>query len=356
MANAILYGFHNLRDLLTERVTANNFQEVNQAIDATLQEHNRQMMALLALFAEPTTEYQVRYKSPKAKRLQPLDEGGRARPTKRAGFYDVGFPIHNAGDAFGVDYVTRVKMTVQEVNDWLAETMVGDKRWMRDQLLAALFTNVNWTYPDQLYGNLTIKPLANNDTDTYQVMAGGDAGATAQHYLAQAAAIADATNPYPTIHDTLMDHPENGGEVVAFIPSGLRATTEALATFTEVLDPRITPGNATAVLSGTLGIQTPGRVLGYETSGVWIVEWRSLPTGYIIATTTEGPRPLAMREHEEAELQGFKRVAERDDHPWYESQYLRMAGFGGWNRVNGLVYRIGNASYAIPSGFAAPLP
>lgn len=356
MANVVLYGFHNLRDLLTERVTNTNIQEINVAIDVTLAEHNRQMAALIALLAIETTEYQFRYKSPKSKRLQPLDEDGRARPTKRAGHYDVGFPILNAGDAFGVDFVTRAKMTVQELNDWLSETLIADKRWMRDQMLAALFTNVNWTFPDQLYGDLTIKPLANNDTDTYQLQTGGDSGAAAQHYLAQAAGIADATNPYPTIHDTLMNHPENGGTVVAFIPSGLRATTEALATFKEVLDPNITPGTATSVLVGSLGVNVPGRIIGYETSGVWIVEWPSLPANYIIAVTTEGPRPLAMRQHPEPSLQGFKRVAERDDYPWFESQYVRRAGFGGWNRVGAIVYRIGNASYAIPSGYTAPLP
>jgi hypothetical protein len=357
MANQVLYGFHNLRDLLTERVTDTNIPQINAAIDQALAEHNRQMDALMSLFVRTTTEYKQRYRSAKNKRLQPLDEIGRARPTKRAGHYDVAWPIQDAGDAFGVDYVTRVKMTVQEVNDWLAETMIADKRWLRDHLLAALLDNTTWTYPDQAYGDLTIQPLANGDATVYNLQSGADTGATAQHYTGQANAIgAGADNPYPVLRDLLMNKPENGGEVIAFIPSGLRAATEALATFIERTDPNIAPGTSTTQLTGTLGVSYPGRLVGYETSGVWIVEWMQLPAGYVIAVATEGERPLAMRQHPEAQLQGFRRVADRDDYPWYESQYVRRAGFGAWNRVGAAVREIADATYEIPTGYTTPMP
>ncbi len=357
MANQVLYGFHNLRDLLTERVTSTNIAVVNAAIDDVLAEHNRQMDALMGLFVTRTTEYKRRFVSAKNKRLQPLDEVGRARPTKRAGYYEVAWPIQEAGDAFGVDYVTRAKMTVQEVSNWLAETLIADKRWLRDHILAALFDNTTWTYPDQLYGDLTIQPLANGDGTLYNVQSGADTGADATHHTGQANAIGAAgDNPYPVLHDLLMDKPENGGEVIAFIPSGLRATTEALATFTEMADPNITAGNASDRLTGSLGVAVPGRIIGYETSGVWISEWSSLPAGYVIAVATEGERPLAMREHPEAELQGFRRVADRDDYPWYESQYVRRAGFGAWNRVGAAVREISDATYDIPTGYTTPQP
>jgi hypothetical protein len=356
MANQVLYGFYNLRDLLSQRVTDSLIPQVNAAIDATLAEHNRQMATLLSLFVQNTTEYKIRYRSAAAKRLQPLDETGRARPTKRAGYYEVAFPIQDAGDAFGQDYVTRTKMTVQEVNDWLSETLIADRRWMRDHILSALFTNVTWTFPDQQYGDLTIQPLANNDGVTYLVQAGADAGAQATHHIGQAAAIADATNPYPTLKDLLMNKPENGGQVIALLPTGLRATTEALATFKEALDPNIQPASTASTLVGSLNVPVPGTVIGYETSGVWLVEWPSMPANYIIAVATEGPRPLAMREHPEAELQGFRRVAERNDYPWYEAQYVRRAGFGAWNRVGAAVIEISDASYDIPTNYAAPMP
>jgi hypothetical protein len=173
--------------------------------------------------------------------------------------------------------------------------------------------------------------------------------------LAQAAGIADATNPYPTIYDTLIDRTENRGQVVALIPTNLVATTEALATFYPATDPNIRDGANTATLVGNLGQQVPGVVRGYV-DGVWIVEWRSLPDSYIIATTTDGEKPLAMREEPEAELQGFKQVAQRLNHPFEETHWERIAGFGAWNRVGAVVYRVGNASYAIPTNYTSPMP
>jgi hypothetical protein len=354
MANQILYGFHNLKDLATQRVNTVGVEVINTAIDQAVAEHNRQIAAITNFFCQPTTAYTARFRSVTAARLQPLDEHGRARPIKPTGYYDVAFPINMGGSAWGADYVTSIKMTVQEVNNALNTMLMADARWMRDHILSALYASATYSFTDPLYGTLTIQPLANGDAVTYQVFAGGDVGATETHQIAQAAAIADATNPYPNIYNELTEHPENGGEVVAFIPSNLRATTEALATFTPVADPNITVGANTDRLTGTLGASLPGVLIGYVDK-VWIVEWKALPDSYIIATTTEGDRPLAMRQDPEPELQGFKQVATRDDHPFYERQYMRRAGFGAWNRVGALVCRIGNGSYAVPTNYTPPI-
>jgi hypothetical protein len=354
MANQILYGFHNLQDLAAERVTTVGVGVVNTAVDQAVAEHNRQMNALMDFFVTRTTDFKTRFKSVTGARLQGLDENGRARPIKPAGYYDIGLPLQMAGTAWGYDYVTGQKMTVGDVQRTTQTMLMADNRWVRDKILAALFDNDGWTFVDPEHGSLTILPLANGDTQVYQVFSGGDLGATSQHYLAQAAAIDDgADNPFPAIYSLLTTHPENGGEVVAFVPSNVVAAIEALATFRPVSDPNVREGSNTAVLTGSLGGTLPGNIIGYVDK-VWIVEWRSLPDNYIIATTTEGDRPLAMREDPEASLRGFKKVADRDDHPFYERQYLRRAGFGGWNRVGAVVQRVGSGSYAIPTGYTNP--
>jgi len=347
-----------------QRIANLDIPVVNYAIDRTLEEHNRQMRALLDLFVQRTTNYSVRYRQQGARRLQPVDEKGRARPMKSVGYYDVAFPLQSGADAFGFDYVTRQKMTVEEVNNEIVAGMLADKRWIRDHILAALYTNVTWTFTDEsIRGTtptLTIQPLANGDTVQYGTFIGGDTGATENHYFATASAIADNANPFPTIYTELTEHPENGGaegDVIAFVPTNLMSTISALTLFREpvTLDRDITPATTTSTLTGTLGVAVPGVIRG-KVSKVWIVEWPFLPNDYIIAITTKGPRPLAMREDPEPQLQGFNRVAERNDHPWYESQYLRRAGFGAWNRVGALVYRIGNGSYAIPTNWSSPMP
>lgn len=358
MANQVLYGFQNLTNVLTERVTAVGVSVVETAIEATLTEHNRQLNAMMALFADTTTDFKRTYRTPGASRLQPVDEMGRARPRRRTGRYDIAFPLQRGGDAWGNTYEAGIKQTVAEAQTRLSELLTADARWMRDHIFSALFANTSWTYTDEDddAGSLTIKGLANGDTDTYLIQEGADAGATDTHYFAQANAIDNSNDPFPTIHDELTEHPENGGDVIAFVPTNLKATVKALTGFYPVADPNLQYGSAATQLTGNLGQALPGMVFGYHDDGVWLVEWKAMVSSYIIAVTTDGDRPLAMRQDTAPELQGFNRVADRNNHPYYEAQYLRKAGFGGQNRVGALVYRIGNGSYAVPTGYAAPMP
>lgn len=351
----LLYGFQTLKDFATRRVTEVGVTVVSEAINQSVAEHNRQMDAVMSVLTQRTTDYKTTFKTPVSARLQPLDESGRARPIKMAGKYDLGYPIQSAGIAWGNTRISREKMTVQEANDLTATLISADIRWVRDHLLACLFDNAGWTFTDDEYGSLSVKGPANGDTDTYLVLSGADSGATDNHFKAQASAIDGSNNPFPSDYEELMEHPENGGEAVALVSTSIKASIEALTNFKEPPDVNIQPGSATEVLVGTLGVAMPGKLLGYVDK-VWIVEWQAVPSGYYIMTTTQGEPATKMREHPETSLQGFNRVAERNNHPFYESQYERHAGFGAWNRVNALIRRIGNGTYAVPTNYAVPMP
>lgn len=356
MANQVLYGFYDLQSIFDQRVSDTTIPQINRAIQITVDEHNRQLASLFGLFIKRTTDFKVRYQSATLARLQPLDQNGRARPIQAAGYYEVAFPLQEGGTAWGANYRARAKMTVEEVNNITATMLMADIRWIRDHILAALFTNTSWTFTDPMKGSLTIQGLANSDTVTYNIMTGADAGATDTHYLAQAAAISDSADPFDAIFTELKEHPENGGEVVALIPTNQKSAVQGLSSYYPANDANLTLGNGVTQLTGRLGVEVPGTVFGYHDAGVWLVEWPNMVSDYIIATTTEGERPIAMREEPEPELQGFKKVGERNDHPFWEAQWLRIAGFGAWNRVGAVVQRIGNGSYAIPTNYSSPMP
>jgi len=345
---AVLYGLLNQKDLATNRVTTVGIRQVFDAIDQSVAEHNRQLDALVALFVRRTTEFQIRYETANAIRLQPLDNSGRARPTKFTGNYTVGLPLQSAGAAWGRDYVTGVKMTVADVARITAAMLDADSRWMRDHLLNAFFVDGSYTFSDDEHGDLTVYGPASGDSTVYQILSGADSAATDDH-VKGTGSFGAAT--FTDIHDELMEHPENGGgQVLTFISTADKSTVEGLTGFYPVADPNLRSGADVTELARELGVATPGELIGYLEKN-WIFEWRGMPSNYTVSTVLGAEPALAMREDPEAELNGFKRVATRDDHPWTEEQWLRRAGFGAWNRVGSIVYKTNNATYSAPTGY-----
>lgn len=357
MANQVLYGFVNLQNVFAEVIDDSRVRVIDTAIQRSVAEHNRQLDAVMGLFVEKTEEFKTRFKQTNGARLQPLDEYGRARPIQVLGYYDIAFPIRDAGIAWGTTFKASKKMTVGDANRITNTMLIGDRVWMRDQLLGSIFDNVGYNYTDPEHGTLAVKGLANGDTTPYLRLNTTVTG-TDDHYKAQANAIDNSNDPFPMIYDELVEHPENGGEVIALVPTNLLTAIMALAGFHEAADPDITPALTAARLTGSLsGVNLPGPIKGKHDAGVWIVEWKGLPDSYILAVMSQSEKPILQREEPEASLKGFYQVPEpRNDHPYYERQWARHAGFGGNNRAGALVLRVGNGSYAVPTGYAVPMP
>lgn len=358
----MVYGFHTLQQRFGETVTDVGEEVINTAITQAIEEHRRQMDAFTALFLRRgITDAQRTFRTQAAVRNQPLDEIGRPLPIRGEAKYSVGFPLQMSGQAIGRTWLEAQKMRVEELNRLMATILDGDRSWVFDHILAALFNNGDRTYTDLEKGDVTVKPIANGDATVYSVPAGAFAGSTDNHLLAQANAIADgADNPFPTIYQELSEHPENGnggaGRIITFIPSGLKSSVQALGTFYRPANADLTPGNADTILTGTLGVNVPGTVLGMEDSGVWVVEWPRIPANYMVSIATAGEPPIGERVDELESLRGFVEMDANEDFPWYQRNWMRQAGYGAWNRVGALVYRIGNGTYAVPTNYATIMP
>jgi hypothetical protein len=353
MANILGYGFRDLRDQADSVITEQLIPEINTAITETVAFHNQEMDRVLSLFVRRTTEHALRYRTPADARLQPLDEHGRARKIRVGAQYDVGFPLQAAGLAEGATDTTRKLETVQDVSDITVTMTMADKNWMLDHVLATLFADADWTFEDERFGALVVKPLANGDAITY--LGRNGSSATADHNTGQAAAIADLTNPFPGIYTRLTRPMGSSGRVISFVASNLVASVEALTAFKEPPDPNVRAAADAEQLIGRLPENVPGEVIGYA-NRVWVVDWARLPDNYIISIIEGGERPVALREYEVASLRGFRRAGERNDYPYFETQFKRDAGFGIWNRTAADVMEIGDATYDVPTGYAVPMP
>lgn len=355
MPNAIAYGFIGKDHLMDERVTLDNVREVRSAIADSVAFHNEQVERIMSEMVEVTTEHQVRFRYGNGGTLQPVDEYGNPLPVReKTRAYDVGFPIQGGATAWGDNRVSRALMTGQEVNDNTLGALRRDADWLKRHALAAMFDNEEWTFPDEEFGDLTIKPLANGDATEYRRK--NNVVDTDNHYLAQANAIDDTNNPFPAIRAELNEHPENtGATIVAYIPSNLRGAVEGLTNFYEIGDPNIRLGQGTAALDGNVAPGMGDEFIGYV-DGVWIIEWQLLPDNYIVAVARGAEeKPLRMRQYPVSDLQGLFTEEHSPDGNLQEHRFIRFAGFGAYNRVGALVYRIGNAAYAVPAEYDAPL-
>lgn len=351
MPNSTAYGFMSIKDLFVERV-ADNLTIVGTAIADSIAEYQREMDAMLSILIQPTTDYSIRYQLPGSGTLQPLDQHGNPLPILPSGFYDIAFPIQGAGTAWGNNRITRALMTVADANRFTLSVMNADMDWMARHILASVFTNTSWSYVDDDHGTLTIQPLANGDSVLYTRK--GGTSSIDNHYLAQLAVIADATNPYDDIYDELSEHPSNSGPFVAYIPTALKATTMALTNFIEIGDPDIQLGTDVSTIRGSIGAGFGDMVLG-KTDNMWIVEWKRLPADIIVAVAQGSDPVIGMRQYPAAALQGLFPEFQDIDGNRHLSKWLRFCGFGVMNRVGMVVQRIGNASYAIPTGYTSPL-
>lgn len=320
---------------------------------------NAEVARILDVFVERTTsDYKLRYKLPGGGYLARRGNDARYGAVKAYGSWDVAFPLEDFGAEIAGDDVARAYMTVQELENHINTVVAKNINTVRFEMLKALLNNTADTFVDPLWGSITIQPLANGDSVTYPPVLGSATEATDDHYLESnyaASAISDTNNPFETIRDEIEEHfgAGTGGENLAvFINNAQRAKVEDLTDFDAVPDQYIRVGDNVNVPIGLPNV--PGRILG-RTNGCWVVEWRWIPSAYMLGLHLEAAKPL-MRRIDPADTglgDGLQLVAQDEEFPFQASVWRHRFGFGAGNRLNGVVMELGTGgTYSIPSGYS----
>ena len=355
-----IYGLLNrsaaddtLINTIGQRIVFDASQEYIARIEADL-------ARAISVFVEADTEdYKERYKLPGGGRMQRRNQQSGGGAVRQYGEWDVAYPLEDFDDQIAVDDVEFAYLTLQEYQLHLDTIQTRYINTVRFEFLQKLWKNTNTTFVDPRKGSLTVVPLANGDAVTYPPVLGSEDEATDDHYLETgyaATAISDTNNPYVTIKEELVEHfgETTGGENIAvFINPAEQPETDLLTDYTPVVDRFVRAGDDVDVPENLPNV--PGIIQG-RCNGVWVVQWRWIPAGYMLGVHLEAPAPLKRRLDPAATglPRGLALVSDSmGDYPFREAHWRARFGFGVGNRLNGVALKFGNdGSYTIPTAYA----
>lgn len=353
---ATIFGVLGMADRDTFEDTARQraaYEVINDYAARTEQELNE---ALRVFVQGDTTDRAEKYFLPGGGMMQSAANRTRPGAVKPVNSWEVGYPLDDWRDQLAVDFVASAYMTAAQLDAQIKGVAERYKNTKRFAILRALLNATNETATDN-YGSVTVRRLANatsgSDTTVYPPVIGSTTEATEDHYLESgyaAGSISDSNNPFKTIRNELEEH-FGGGQVVVFINNAQRDASEALTAFTDKTPTFTVAGQDTAVLGTDLPM-VPGTPIG-AINDVLVVEWRWIPSGYMVGVSLDAPAPLKRRVDEPASLRGFKLVARQQEFPLEESFWVAREGYGVANRLNGVVLELGTGgTYTTPSAYA----
>lgn len=360
---ALVYGFTDLETQATMRIAQLGVTETNERIAEWNRATNEAFNALMGAF---TTRNEVwntspitRYQLPSHGLAQFVDEFAVAKPRIEKGYTEIGLPLMRYEDAIGMSYEAQKRATVAELSRQLERVGRTDMATSMHMLLFAAFYNSNWTQisAEENLPNIPVKALANNDADTYFVR-GLDTPQTANHYTAQANAIADADDPFPVFYETLTKYLGTSAtdRIVCFVGDSTNvANIQALTAFNPVSRTHYTRwGDEVSLVDPNADtfIGLGDEVLGEHESGVLVVRWRRLPTNYLLVVNIDADGKFGIREDQVAELRGLFNIDSIENSGnMLLQRFRRKIGFAAVNRTCALVHQVGAASYTTPSPF-----
>lgn len=339
-------------------------QILYDAVRLYVQQANMSFNDALNLFVMGDTEKaKERYQLPMAGRMQRVSSDNKAKAVARRGSIDVEFPLEMFGDDLVTTRVDFAYMSPQEFQSFVDGIITRAKNAQRHEILKAILNNTTRSFDDDRVGSLTnIKPLANDDADTYPPVLGNDSTfATEDHYLVSgytSANISDTNNP---IRTAVQDITHHFGRMTGGIPTATlihpdeRDNIESLTNFIEWTPEGVNPGSNTDVVVGPPR-QVPGEIIGYTNSS-WVSVWDWVPSGYLITVHLGVDAPLKRR----VDVAGtgltdrgvLTLTGTLNDYPLEYREWTLRFGLGCANRLGGVVTQLkASGNYDIPSGYS----
>ncbi len=310
--------------------------------------------AAMRLFVQAETDlYSETYYLPGSGMLQAANNLTRPGAVKSIGKWSVGYPIEDGRDQIANDDIALAYMNGPQLDAHVSGVFTRYQNWRRFMMLRALLNKSNETVSDPIRGDITVKRLANGDSDVYPPVIGSSTEATENHYYGTnytTANISDTNNPVKTAAAELTEH-FGEGQKVMFINSAEADKISALTAFIERVPQYVTLG-ANGDTASANGLSVPGRFIG-AANDVAIFVWDWIPATFQLTVDAAQPAPLKKRVDPIASLRGFQLVANNQEYPLNAAYYRAREGYGVANRLNGVASStVASTTYTNPTTYA----
>ena len=346
------YGTLSVSDLLATQATIAQIGEDRAfgAIQDSLDAHNRLTREILTQLADFTTDRQKRYGGAASGTMDEIDEFGTPDAQKVVAGVTVGFPLRLYGRSVQWTRKYFQNASAMEFAAEFLDIQDSDLRNMHLQIRRAIFHPTNTTFVDKLVDNVTIYPkaLINADSTAMPVGPNGETfdGSTHTHYLGTATLTAVGMT---AAIETVVEHSAMGQPMV-YINRAQETAVRALTGFTAYTPVQIIPATTTASVRGDLDTaQLYNRAIGIfgnQAAEIWVKPW--VPANWMFIFLAGAPKPLIVRERTLGSM-GLVVAADDEEHPLRARTLENEFGVAVFNRVNGAVYYIANATYAEPT-------
>ena len=371
------FGAAMFGDLLPVNILAVTEDKYLPAIQAYVARENEFLSQITEVLCDTGTDPQTGFYNGITGSFQKLSTEGDVEATRGGQRWYTQYPIYAWGTKQVYTYTWLKRATFIELTAAILEATLADVHTTIVQMLTALLNNVNYTfdetkwpgmkaeYPGSNVVQLTVTPLANADGSIGSVYARGKevqlANTNAYLTYSTLSAAAFAQNR------AFLSNVANDADIVHVVS---KATADSIqGTFTagtdfiapvELLQTTISQdlfGKYAAASQYGLydpGIRTRGRIGGLGNGE--LVEWPHFPDNYIFSYDRKKERPLRRRVSDLPDEQGLV-LAMPDDttmpdiqkNPLVGRSWRRLQGFGGRNRMNGVVTQITGGSYTVPT-------
>jgi hypothetical protein len=350
---ALKTGTHDVSSLFATRLAAlanfgtQNLAEIQRLLNEELAAHNATMNSMISDLADVSTDRFRTYGSTQGGSMVQTDEYGRAPTQKEQPGENVYFPLHRFQYAIGwtdvwFDIHQPVDMAVA-----VAAAEAAHAQRVAWDIKNALFQSGNYSVRDYLTDNATlaVKRLINADSSTIPVSPSGGTfdGTTHTHYVGEASFTAAFLQ---TEIDNVAEHGHTA-DMRVYINKAQEAAIRLFTGFVAYYEAALNNQTAGLIAVGNLDTGAPidNRAIGrFGGAEIWVKPW--VPANYVFIFDAGGPKPLVFRQREQGALQGLRLKATNRAFPLEAEYFIAEYGLGAYNRTNGSVLYIANATYA----------